>query len=154
MSSYEQTWWCFLCNLIAQAMMKSTNADIALLINAGICQSDIAAPKMRVTDISAAVQMQKLVSVDMSGGAILKLLEDAMESTFGSSPGYEAYPYAAGLRYGVSSNLDFNSRVVQAEIDVDHLGLWRPINPRRFYTVVTTSELAEGAVSGTMGLPK
>lgn len=132
-----------LCNLVAQAMMNSTNADIAL-INAGICQSDIAAPKMKVADISAAVQMKKLVSVDMSGGAILKLLEDAMESTFGSSPDYEAYPYAAGLRYGVSSNLEFNSRVVQAEIDVDHLGLWRPINPRRFYTVVTTSELAEG----------
>lgn len=132
-----------LCDLIAQAMMNVTGSDMAL-INAGICRNDIRGPTMTVGDIRSAVTPQTLMIVETTGRNILRILELAMETVFGNSDDDWAYPYAAGLRFVVKSNRNFGSRIELAEINVENLGLWRPINPRRFYKIVTTRDLAKG----------
>jgi 2',3'-cyclic-nucleotide 2'-phosphodiesterase (5'-nucleotidase family) len=131
---------------VAHAITNVTGAEMAL-INVGICKKNIEGPVMTVGDIRAALEAQALVVVEISGRNLLQVLEQAMTTTFGLGR-FEnhklAYPYASGLRYDVQANLDDGSRIALAEVDFESLGAWRPLNPRRFYKVVTTRELADG----------
>jgi 2',3'-cyclic-nucleotide 2'-phosphodiesterase (5'-nucleotidase family) len=132
------------CNLLAQAVLNSTASAKIAIVNAGVCIGDISAPNMTAGDISNAIAAEQLYTVEMSGSDLEKLLEQAMEATFGASADSTAYPYAAGLRFDVDSHLEFGNRANKVEVIVDLVGDFRPINYRKFYTVVTTKDLASG----------
>lgn len=136
------------CDLVAQAMMNVTGSNVALL-NAGACRDDIRKPEMTVGDIQDTVPLNDLVVIETSGRNIMIALEESMDAVFGPSDNKLAYPHAAGIRFEVESNLELGSRVRIVELDVDHLGLWRPINPRKFYSIVTTADIAKGAFGYT-----
>ena len=135
-----------LCDIVANAIINVTGSEMALL-NVGVCKGSIDGPQMTVGDIRAALETQQLVLVEISGRSLLQALEQAMTKTFGlglHANNELAYPYAAGLRYDVEANLDDGRRIAKVEVNVEHLGLWRPLNPRRFYKVVTTRDVADG----------
>jgi 2',3'-cyclic-nucleotide 2'-phosphodiesterase (5'-nucleotidase family) len=137
-----------LCNVVAKSLLHAVdNADIAI-INAGVCLDDIAAGELTVGDISAAINQVDLTAVEMPGSAIIKVLEDALESTFENDDG-AAYPYAAGIRYNVEANLKYNNRVTGVEIFFDMAPIWVRINPDKFYKVVTTTSLVDGELGYT-----
>eukprot|EP00980_Cylindrotheca_fusiformis_P007386 scaffold1525_cov142-Cylindrotheca_fusiformis.AAC.186 len=134
-----------LCNLVAKSLLHAVDdADIAI-INAGICHGDVASGEMTVGTISDVIEMEDLVVVDMAGAAIKRVLEDALDSTFENNDS-AAYPYAAGVRYNVKGNLDYNNRVDGLEIFFDKAPIWVRIDPYRFYSVVTTTSLGEGGL--------
>jgi 2',3'-cyclic-nucleotide 2'-phosphodiesterase (5'-nucleotidase family) len=128
--------------LVAKSLLNTTAGAEIAFINAGVCLSDIPEGEMKVGDIRKAVDAHRLVTVAISGVSLAALLEEAMESVFGPSADNAAYPYAAGLRYDVIAPLGFNDRVSQIQLNLN--GYWEPINHRRFYTVVTTEDLAGG----------
>lgn len=132
-----------LCDLLAQAMMEVTGSDIAI-VNGGICHEDIQGPEVTIGDIMWAVTSRELAIIETSGRNLTNVLEQALDTSFSQASSPSAYPFAAGLRFDVKANRDFGDRIELCEIDVDHLGLWRPISPGKFYKIVTTWELAGG----------
>jgi 2',3'-cyclic-nucleotide 2'-phosphodiesterase (5'-nucleotidase family) len=137
-----------LCNVVAKSLLHAVDsADIAI-INAGVCRDDIAAGELTAGDISDAINPVDLTTVEMPGSAIIKVLEDALKSTFENDDG-AAYPYAAGIRYNVEANLEYNSRVTGVEIFFDKAPIWIRINPDKFYKVVTTTSLVNGELGYT-----
>lgn len=138
-----------LCNLVAKSMINTTtSADIAL-INSGVCEKTLFKPELKVSDLKNAIAAKKLVVVEISGIDLVNILTEAVSSSFGggASSNPESYPYASGLRYDVEANLMPSEMISNVEVN---RGLrddtWKPIDVRKFYTVITTSPLAEGSM--------
>lgn len=132
-----------LCNIVAKSLLHVVgNADIAI-VNAGICRGDVLSGELTVGAIYDAIHMEDLVVVEMPGSAIRQVLEDALEFTFENNDG-TAYPYAAGARYNVEGNVEYNNRVSGLEIYFDKAPIWVRINSNKFYKVVTTGSLVDG----------
>ena len=133
------------CNLVAQAMLMATGSDL-VLINAGVCAGDIAAPTMTAGDIRTAIELSEVSILETSGDRLIEILEDAVNATLSgnSIAGSTSYPYAAGLRYKVAVNEEFGDRVSDIEMEYEGSGFWVPLNRRRFYKIATTAKLVQG----------
>jgi len=136
-----------LCNLVAKSMINTTVYGDIALINAAICKETLRAPDITVIDIENTIAMESLVVVEMSGANIVNILNEALTATFGENGNFQAYPYAAGLRYSVTANLPHSKRLSNIEVNSGlRDSAWESIDIRRFYKVVTTESLANGGM--------
>lgn len=139
-----------LCNLLAKSMINTTIYGDIALINAGICKQGFTAPDITAGDIKSAIDLKKLVAVEISGVDLSALLEEAATVSFGEGGNPDAYPYAAGLRYNFEANLPASKRVSNIQVNRG-VGSesWEPIDVRKFYTVITTESLSKGEMGYT-----
>jgi hypothetical protein len=134
-----------LCNLVAKSMLSANvEADIAL-INAGVCVQDLIPPELTVDDIYQSIIAHHLTIVEIAGTDIVKLLKEAVFAAFGES-GETSYPYSSGLRYHIEANLAPDKIVSEVEVNPGLNGSWEAIDERKYYNVVTTTELAFGGM--------
>jgi 5'-nucleotidase len=139
------------CDLVAQAFLDQVPmADIAIQ-NSGSCVSDIAKGDFTIKDgMELLPKTHTLVMLEMTGQAVVLLLEQALSGVWGGSKcgGYSysgTYPYSAGLRYRVNATAKYMHRVTNVEVNerLDQTS-WRSIEWDEVYTVVANSYIASG----------
>ena len=133
-----------LCNLVAKSMLNTTIAVDLALINAGTCISALEPPEVTSANIQDAIEADNIVVLDIAGAELIKVLNQAAETSFGGLGGPEHYPYASGMRWEMEANLPPSERVKNIEINKGLKNEWLPIDPKRFYRVATTKSLSKG----------
>jgi 2',3'-cyclic-nucleotide 2'-phosphodiesterase (5'-nucleotidase family) len=131
------------CNLVAISMLVQAGSEVAIL-NAGECRSDIWQGGFWVEDAQTLLRTNlQLVILNITGSAMVRALEGAVDSALGGSNSQGSYPYAGGLRYTVDSTAGMGSRLSHVEWFAEGK-TWSELSPQRYYQLVTTLYLAHG----------
>lgn len=130
---------------VAEAYRQaSQRADIALQNGGGI---RTALPGGDVTINTAHTVLpfsNMLIEVPVSGRQLVNVLEDAVANHLDNKNSDGSHPYAAGLRWDLDMSKPRDSRFSRLEVRDRASDEWRPLDPQRIYTVVTSDYLAEG----------
>lgn len=130
---------------VAEAYRQASQlADIALQNGGGI---RTALPGGEVTIDTAHTVLpfsNVLIELPMSGRQIAETLDDAVANHLDNKSSDGSHPYAAGLRWDLDMSKARGSRFSRLEARDRASGEWRPLDPQRIYTVVTSDYLAEG----------
>jgi 5'-nucleotidase len=130
---------------VAEAYRQASKlADIALQNGGGI---RTALPQGEVTINTAHTVLpfsNVLIEMQVSGRQIVDALEDAVANHLDNKSSDGSHPYAAGLRWDLDLSKARGSRFTRLEARDRASGEWRPLDPERIYTVVTSDYLAEG----------
>ena len=131
------------CNLVSWAMVVQAGSEVAIL-NAGECRSDIWQGGFWVEDAKTLLPTNlQLVILNITGSAMVRALEGAVDNALGESKSQGSYPYAGRLRYTVDFSAELGSRLSNVEW-FEEGKTWSELNPQRFYQLVTTLYLALG----------
>jgi hypothetical protein len=134
------------CDLVAQAFLDQVPmADVAIQ-NSASCLSDISKGKFTIKDAMELLpKTHTLLTLEITGQAVVLLLEQAINGVLGESVFFGSYPYSAGLRYRVNATAKYMHRVTDVEVNerLDQT-YWRSIELDEVYTVVANSYIASG----------
>lgn len=118
-------------NLIADAMIEASGADVAFQNGGGI-RVDLSAGDITLKDLYALLPFDnQLVSMTLRGDQVLQLLE-------ASGDGHVKILQVSGIKVEYNLNRPVGSRVVQASVRGE------PLRPDGSYRVVTNDFLAAG----------
>lgn len=140
---------CELGNLITDAMIAETGAQIALMNGGGI-RADIEAGDITVGEVLTVLPFGNLISTfEMTGADVTAALENGVSriTVDGGAVARDGaagrFPQVGGLRYSFDPNLESGSRIVSVEVrDAD--GNYVAIDPAATYTVVSNDFLRRG----------
>ena len=128
-----------LADFIADAFRRAAGADIAL-INGGSIRADDVLPAGELTarDVLSILPFgNDLSMIEVTGEVLLKALEHGVSLTGpGAEPG--RFAQVAGLRYSYDASKLAGVRVGEVTVG------GKPLDPKKKYTLVTTSYVAEG----------
>ncbi|RKD30065.1 5'-nucleotidase C-terminal domain-containing protein [Thermohalobacter berrensis] len=128
-------------NLIADAMLEVSGADVALTNGGGI-RASIEPGKITKGDIITVLPFGNYVVVkEMKGSDIIAALEHGI-SAYPETLG--AFPHVAGMEFVFDPSKEAGNRIVEVKID------GKPINPDKTYKVATNDFLAAGGDNYTM----
>ena len=126
-------------DFIADAFRKDSGADVAL-INGGSIRADDVLPagELTVRDVLSILPFgNDLAVIEVTGDVLLQALEHGVSLTGpGAEPG--RFPQVSGVRFSFDASKPPQSRVSGVEVN------GRPLDPKKTYTLVTTSFVAGG----------
>jgi len=126
-------------DFIADAFRRAAGADVAL-INGGSIRADdiLPAGELTVRDVLSILPFGNDLSViEVSGEVLLRALEHGVSLTgAGAEPG--RFPQVSGLRFSFDASKLPGVRITEVTVG------GKPLDPKRTYTLVTASFLAEG----------
>lgn len=118
-------------------------ADFALQ-NAGGVRTDIAKGTVSVADVFTLLPFNNtLVTLELSGQNIKTILEDSIGSILDNKGSGGAFPYVAGLQYGITAANTPGNRVHSLKIQTAE-NIWQDLDMKKTYKAVTNSYLAKG----------
>jgi len=134
-----------IANIVAQAFKAQSNTSDIALQNGGGVRIDIPAGPITVGDAYTLLPFSNtLLEVDMTGQQVIDTLEDALDFALNPEGSTGAYPYAAGLRWGVDASQDKGSRFFNVEVKLKDDTEWSAIDMNRIYKVVTNDFIGGG----------
>lgn len=130
-----------LSNLIADAMLYETGADVALTNGGGI-RASIEAGTVTVGDVITVLPFGNyIVTVEVTGADIIAALENGL-TDYPATKG--AFPQVGGMTYTFDPNLPAFERVTEVLVD------GTPIDPSATYVLATNDFMAAGGDEYTM----
>ncbi len=128
-------------NLITDAMVDFTGADLALTNGGGI-RASIEAGEITVGDVITVLPFGNyVVTIDVTGAELLEALEHGY-SAYPESLG--AFPHISGMNVVIDPDQEVGSRVVEVTVDGEEL------DPEATYSLATNDFLAAGGDDYTM----
>ena len=124
-------------NLITDAFRKATAADVALMNGGSVRADNIIEPgKVTVRDVLSILPFKnKLVKIEVTGVTLLAALEHGVGRTApGAEPG--RFPQVSGMTFSFDGSKPAGSRVSNVTVNR------RPLDPKRTYTLTTTTFVA------------
>jgi len=129
------------CNVVGWNIREAFPEVDIVLLHAGVCQSDILQGDFEVREAESLIPNNvELVLLTLSGLGIINVLEDAVDAALTGNSG--SYPYPAGMRFDVSTSERKGARVTSLEFKSGDR--WKSWSSVRTYSIVTTTELADG----------
>ena len=131
--------------LVAHAFREMAKASDIAIQNGGGVRTDI--PQGELT-MGAAYKLlpfaNTLVEMDMTGGEIKTVLEEALDYALQPDGSTGAYPYAAGLRWVVDATKPAGQRLSKMEYKGRDDAAWVPLDMNKTYRLVTNNYIAAG----------
>ena len=128
-----------IADFIADAWRRAAGSDVALL-NGGSIRADDVLPagELTVRDVLSILPFgNDLAVIEVPGDVLLQALEHGVSLTApGAEPG--RFPQVSGIRYSFDASRPAGGRVSGVTVND------RPLDPKRTYTLVTTSFVATG----------
>ncbi|WP_262460089.1 bifunctional metallophosphatase/5'-nucleotidase [Alloalcanivorax balearicus] len=113
-------------------------ADVAIQ-NAGGVRAPLEDGEFTVADAYNILPFSNtVVTIDMTGADIVKVLNEALDYAQGISASTGAFPYSANLRYDVVLGAPAGTGIQNVEVR-DESGTWAPIDNGAVYSVATNS---------------
>ncbi|HEX8720463.1 MAG TPA: bifunctional UDP-sugar hydrolase/5'-nucleotidase [Pyrinomonadaceae bacterium] len=140
-------------DFVADAFRRAAGADVAL-VNGGSIRADDVLPEgeLTVRDVLSILPFgNDLAVIEVPGDVLLKALEHGVSQTApGAEPG--RFPQVSGIRYSFDASKLPGVRVTEVTVG------GRPLDPKKTYTLVTTSFVAGGGdqyamFKGLKGVP-
>jgi len=136
------------CNLLTWAIYDQNFGIDMVMLKGGSCAGDIEEGYFVESSFGSVLsENQPLVTVDLLGSEIVTMIEDAISSAVNNGIMGD-YPYAAGLKFDVSTTVSPALSNVQV---LTMSGNWIPIADAETYIVATTSDLANSLSAKDMG---
>lgn len=140
---------CVLGNLIADAMIADTGAQLAIQNGGGI-RADINAGEITLGEVLTVLPFGNLAStVDLTGAQVIEALENGV-SRINVENGQVVragangrFPQVAGIRYSFDPTQPAGSRIVSVEVRGAD-GSFSPIDPEAVYKVATNDFMLNG----------
>ena len=140
---------CLLGNVITNAMLENTGADIVIQNGGGI-RADIAAGAVSLGDVLNVLPFGNLIStLELTGADVLAALENGVsrvEVDDNGNPLVDGasgrFPQVAGMRYTFDATQEAGSRIVSAEVMSD--GEFSALDPEAVYRVATNDYMRSG----------
>ena len=140
---------CLLGNLISDAMLQHTGADIVLQNGGGI-RADIDAGIVSLGEVLNVLPFGNLISTfGLSGADVIVALENGVSQVGVDEDGNPTvdgaagrFPQVAGLRYVFDATQEAGSRIVSVEVMQD--GAFTPIDPEAIYYVASNDYMRGG----------
>ncbi len=128
------------CNLLSWMIYDQNFGVDIVLLKGYVCAGDIEEGRFLPSSSDAVISENKsLWKVSMQGSSIVKMISTGVAAGILSSSGGDLhYPYAAGLKFDVSTAPSPNVSNVRV---LASGGRWIPIVDTEFYTVATTSDV-------------
>ncbi|MCC6616740.1 MAG: 5'-nucleotidase C-terminal domain-containing protein [Anaerolineae bacterium] len=140
---------CDLGNIITNAMLAETGAQIAIMNGGGI-RADIDEGDITVGEVLTVLPFGNLISTfELSGADVIAALENGVsgltvengEVVRDGAPG--RFPQVAGVRFSFDPTQEPGSRVVSVEV-LGEDGSYSPIDPEATYAVVSNDFMRGG----------
>jgi 5'-nucleotidase len=140
---------CLLGNLITDALIAETNAQIAITNGGGI-RADIDEGQITLGEVLTVLPFGNLTSTfELTGADVIAALENGVSRiTVENGEVVRAgangrFPQVSGLRYSFDPTLEPGSRIVSVEVMGDD-GTFAPIDPEATYTVASNDFMRTG----------
>ena len=140
---------CLLGNVITNAMLENTGADIVIQNGGGI-RADIAQGSVSLGDVLNVLPFGNLIStLELTGADVLAALENGVSQVAVDDNGNPLvdgaagrFPQVAGMRYTFDATQEAGSRIVSAEVMSD--GEFSALDPEAVYRVATNDYMRSG----------
>ncbi len=140
---------CLLGNVITNAMLENTGADIVIQNGGGI-RADIAQGSVSLGDVLNVLPFGNLIStLELTGADVLAALENGVSQVTVDDNGNPLvdgaagrFPQVAGMRYTFDATKEAGSRIVSAEVMTD--GEFSALDPESVYRVATNDYMRSG----------
>ena len=140
---------CLLGNLISDAILEETGADIALQNGGGI-RANIDAGEVTLGEVLTTLPFGNLISTfELSGADVLAALENSVsriELDADGNPMVDGasgrFMQVAGLRYAYDAAQEVGSRIVSADVMQD--GEYAALDPAAIYSIATNDFIRAG----------
>ncbi|NDJ59746.1 MAG: multifunctional 2',3'-cyclic-nucleotide 2'-phosphodiesterase/5'-nucleotidase/3'-nucleotidase [Chloroflexi bacterium] len=140
---------CHLGNIITDALIAETGADIAIQNGGGI-RADIDAGEITLGEVLTVLPFGNLVStLDLTGADIVASLENGVsritvtDGVISRSGANGRFPQVSNLRYSFDPTQEPGSRIVSVEV-LNDMGAFEPIDPEAVYSVATNDFMRAG----------
>jgi len=131
--------------IVAHAFYELSNRADASIQNGGGVRGAIEEGNITMDTAYALLPFANtLYEIEMKGGEVKQVLEDALSNYLDHNGSTGSFPYAYGLRYDIDTNATANSRISNLEIKARATGVWSPIDDEALYIIVTNNYLASG----------
>ncbi len=132
---------CNLGNLIADAVLESTGADIVIQNGGGI-RADIDMGEVTMGEVLTVLPFGNLIStLNLKGEYVWAALENGVSEV---EDGGGRFPQVAGLRYTWDASQAVGSRIVSVDVWNDEAGAWEPLDLEKIYYVATNDFMRSG----------
>lgn len=131
--------------IVAKSFYDLSNRADACIQNAGGVRISVPAG-----DVSMATAYEllpfanTLFELEMKGGEIKQVLEDALTNYLDNGGSTGSFPYAYGLKYDIDTTAEANKRIYNLEIKDRATNTWATIDNDKMYVIVTNSYIASG----------
>ena len=140
---------CLLGNVITDAILDETGADIAMQNGGGI-RADIMAGTVTLGDVLTMLPFGNLISTfDLTGADVMAVLENSVsriELDDANNPVVDGasgrFMQVGGLRYTFDATQEVGSRIVSADVMVD--GEYMPLDAEAVYSVASNDYVRAG----------
>lgn len=140
---------CLLGNMISDAVLEETGADIAFQNGGGI-RADIDAGEVSLGEVLTVLPFGNLISTfELSGADVIVALENSVsrieldENNYPTVEGASGrFMQVAGLRYAFDATQEVGSRIVSAHVLQD--GEYVDIDPMAMYSIATNDFVRAG----------
>ncbi|MYD10413.1 MAG: multifunctional 2',3'-cyclic-nucleotide 2'-phosphodiesterase/5'-nucleotidase/3'-nucleotidase [Chloroflexi bacterium] len=140
---------CLLGNVITDAMLENTGADIVIQNGGGI-RADIDVGEVTLGEVLNVLPFGNLIStLDLTGADVLAALENGVSQVAVDADGNPLvdgaagrFPQVAGMRYTFDATQEAGSRIVSAEVMSD--GEFTALDPEAVYRVATNDYMRSG----------
>lgn len=131
--------------VVAEAFLNYLpKADVAIQ-NAGGVRAELKEGDFTAGDAYTILPFSNtVVTIDMKGSEIVKVLNEALTYAQGPSGSTGAVPYSSHLRYDVVLGAPAQQGILNVEIKDKDTGVWSPIDMNATYSVATNSFTALG----------
>lgn len=135
----------YAAQVVADAFMQYLpKADVAIQ-NAGGVRAEMASGNFTVADAYTILPFSNtVVTIDMSGAEIVKVLNEGLDYAQGISGSTGAFPYSSNLRYDVTLGAPAGTGIHNVEVRNRATGVWSTIDMNATYAVATNSFTALG----------
>ena len=140
---------CLLGNVITDAMLQNTGADIVIQNGGGI-RADIDVGEVTLGEVLNVLPFGNLIStLELTGADVLAALENGVSQVTVDADGNPLvdgaagrFPQVAGIRYTFDATQEAGSRIVSAEVMSD--GEFSALDPEAVYRVATNDYMRSG----------
>ena len=140
---------CLLGNVITNAMLENTGADIVIQNGGGI-RADIDVGEVTLGEVLNVLPFGNLIStLDLTGADVLAALENGVSQVAVDADGNPLvdgaagrFPQVAGMRYTFDATQEPGGRIVSAEVMSD--GEYSALDPEAVYRVATNDYMRGG----------
>jgi 5'-nucleotidase len=131
---------CSMGNLVADAMLDASGADIAIQ-NGGGLRASIDAGEITMGEAITVLPFSNtMATVDISGADVIDALENGVSDI---ENGAGRFPQVAGLKYSYTLANPVGERISDVLVE-DESGEWVPIDEEATYTIVTNNYMRGG----------
>lgn len=136
------------CDLVTQSFLAEFEVFDVVLLPASSCQADIQKGDFTYDDAERVLpNNEELIYVRIDGSKLLSILKHGL-----SLPLSETRPKVAGVRFKTRELLHGNMHVFNVETLGDGC-VWKELDNKKFYNILTVESLVEGQYHGYQLLP-